>query len=166
MSKRKKILLSLAAVLAMAALVLLVPLTARKIDITTVATEYRLDDPDHAVEHTVTIQGTDLRNLLGWGEYTGTFSVSGFKGGDTVIVVHFPKDHEVSWVSGFEAEVGFDTDFSYIAASWDWDDFAAIAREADPAFNRVLVSGGADRESAMALAKKLCAGTMFEGILQ
>lgn len=155
-----------AAVLLLAVLMLRMHLTKRQINITTTATEYRLDDPDYAVEHTVTIQGTDLRNLLGWGEYTGTFSVSGFKGGDTVIVVHFPKDHEVSWVSGFEAEVGFDTDFSYIAASWDWDDFAAIAREADPAFNRVLVSGGADRESAMALAKKLCAGTMFEGILQ
>ena len=162
MKKSTRIGLGIVIALAAAALVLLVPLTKRQISITTTATEYRLDDPDYTVEQTVSIQGTDKRNLLGWGEYTGTFAVSGFEGGDTVIVVHFPKDSEAPWVSGFEAGTGFNTDFSYIAASRDWSDFAALSRESDPAFNRVLVSGGTDRATAMALAKKLYAGTMFE----
>lgn len=40
---------------------------SRQIDVTLPAVEYRLDDPDYAVERTITVQGRDTRNLLGRG---------------------------------------------------------------------------------------------------
>jgi len=42
---------------------------SRAIDVTLTATEYRLDDPNFAAEHTVAIQGRDTRNLLGKGRF-------------------------------------------------------------------------------------------------
>ena len=35
------------------------------VDITLTAAEYRLDDPDYAVEHTVTLRGRGGRHLFG-----------------------------------------------------------------------------------------------------
>lgn len=173
MSKRKKILLSLAAVLAMAALVLLVPLTARKIDITTVATEYRIGDGDYAVEHTVTVKGTDKRNLLGWGEFEGTFAVSGFPSADQEIplVIDFPKFSGLPFVYEFESDLenAVSLDFQHISATYNWDAFAALIMQ--PAGfkgkdGRFLVSGSADRERAITLAQKLYAGTLWESVFQ
>ena len=52
---------------------------SRKIDMTLIATEYRFNDPDYAVEHTVTIRGYDTRNLLGRGNFKGTFAINGWE---------------------------------------------------------------------------------------
>ena len=63
---------------------------SREIDVTLTATEFRLDNPDYAVEHTVTIRGRDSRNHLGKGQLQGTISISGLEGmEDTTEVMAF-----------------------------------------------------------------------------
>lgn len=63
------------------------------VDITLTATEYRLDDPDYAVEHTVTLRGRGARNFFGKGRFEGTVSISGLTGleDEQAIVLSFPK---------------------------------------------------------------------------
>lgn len=77
---KKRILLSVCILAVLAAAIVCLPF-ARKIDTTVTATEYKFNDPSYAVEHTVVIQGYDTRNLLGCGEFRGTFAVSGFESG-------------------------------------------------------------------------------------
>ena len=77
---KKRVLLTLCGFAALAAAIVCLPVS-REINTTAAATEYRLDDPAYAVEHTVTIQGRDARNLLGYGHFEGTFAVSGFESG-------------------------------------------------------------------------------------
>ena len=60
---KKRVLLTLCGIAALAAAIVCLPVS-REINTTAAATEYRLDDPAYAVEHTVTIQGRDARNLL------------------------------------------------------------------------------------------------------
>ena len=63
---------------------------SREIDVTLTATEFRLDNPDYAVEHTVTIRDRDSRNHLGKGQLQGTISISGLEGmEDTTEVMAF-----------------------------------------------------------------------------
>ena len=77
---KKRVLLTLCGIAALAAAIVCLPVS-REINTTAAATEYRLDDPAYAVEHTVTIQGRDARNLLGYGHFEGMFAVSGFESG-------------------------------------------------------------------------------------
>ena len=74
---KKRVLLTLCGIAALAAAIVCLPVS-REINTTAAATEYRLDDPAYAVEHTVVIHGHDTRNLLGYGVFEGTFAVSGF----------------------------------------------------------------------------------------
>ena len=166
---KKRILLSVCILAVLAAAIVCLPF-ARKIDTTVTATEYKFNDPSYAVEHTVVIQGHDTRNLLGYGEFTGTFAVSGFE----------------SWQANCRTSFGFfrkgpsvnisclmpsgelrTSSLFYLRADRDWSDFAGLIMEVsdkaghtstgtfDPDTGRFLVSGPADREAAVAKAAAL-----------
>lgn len=165
---KKRILLSVCILAVLAAAIVCLPF-ARKIDTTVTATEYKFNDPSYAVEHTVVIQGYDTRNLLGYGEFTGTFAVSDFESGQEgwSFRVSFSKK---SLGTAFSRRPSGETctrDLFHLRADRDWSDFAGLIMEVsdtadhtstgtfDPDTGRFLVSGPADREAAMARAAEL-----------
>ena len=166
---KKRILLSVCILAVLAAAIVCLPF-ARKIDTTVTATEYKFNDPSYAVEHTVVIQGYDTRNLLGCGEFTGTFAVSGFESWQTNCRTSFgffrkgPSVNTSCLMPSGELRTG---SLFYLRASRDWSDFAGLIMEVsdtadhtstgtfDPDTGRFLVSGPADREAAMARAAEL-----------
>ena len=165
---KKRILLSVCILAVLAAAIVCLPF-ARKIDTTVTATEYKFNDPSYAVEHTVVIQGYDTRNLLGYGEFTGTFAVSGFESGQDgwTFRVSFSKK---SLGTAFSRRPSGETctrDLFHLRADRDWSDFAGLIMEVsdtadhsstgtfDPDTGRFLVSGPAGREAAMARAAEL-----------
>lgn len=180
MKKRTRFILIACAILLLAAVAaVLLPFT-RKIDTTLTATEYRFDDPDYAVEHTVTIRGYDTRNLLGRGKFVGTFAVSGFEtaGDGWIAHVTFPVP-ETYFNTYFEVPHGYGyvttTNIFSLLADRDWTAFTALIQEItqeqdsihgrfDPESGRFLVSGPPDREPALALARELSKGTALEPV--
>lgn len=180
MKKRTRAALIVCAVLVLAVAAVCLPFT-RRIDTTLTATEYRLDDPDYAVEHTITVQGYDTRNLLGRGEFEGTFAVSGFEtaGDGWTAHVTFPAP-DTYWNISFvvPGSFGYMTvkDIYSLLADRRWSSFVALLPEEwtsdngahhtsfDPETGRVLISGLADREAALALARELSRGTSLESV--
>ena len=166
---KKRILLSVCILAVLAAAIVCLPF-ARKIDTTVTATEYRFDDPSYAVEHTVVIQGYDTRNLLGYGEFTGIFAVSGFESWQANCRTSFgffrkgPSVNISCLMPSGELRAG---SLFHLRADRDWSDFAGLIMEVsdtadhsstgtfDPDPGRFLVSGPADREAAMARAAEL-----------
>ena len=165
---KKRVILILCVLAVLLTAVICLPF-ARKIDTTVTATEYKFNDPSYAVEHTVVIQGYDTRNLLGYGEFRGTFAVSGFESGQEgwSFRVSFSKK---SLGTAFSRRPSGETctrDLFHLRADRDWSDFAGLIMEVsdtadhtstgtfDPDTGRFLVSGPADREAAMARAAEL-----------
>lgn len=140
------------------------------VDVTLTATEYRLNDPDYAVEHTVTIRGRDARSLLGKGRFEGTVSISGLAGldGEQAIVLSFLKaEGSVSLMdeSG-EVHAGGEM-LGPVFPSRDYTQFVwLLANNPDSAGygGRYLISGPAGRETAFALAAKLTKGSLWESV--
>lgn len=141
------------------------------VDVTLTATEYRLDDPDYAVEHIVTIRGRDARSLLGKGRFEGTVSISGLEGleEEQAIVLSFLKaEGYVSLVdeSG-EVHAGGEM-LGPVIPSRDYTQFVwLLANSPDRAgsyANRYLISGPAGRETAFALGAKLTKGSLWESL--
>lgn len=181
MKKRTRVILVACAILLLAAAAaVLLPFT-RKIDTTLTATEYRLDDPDYAVEHTVTIQGYDTRSLLGRGKFEGTFAVSGFEtaGDGWVAHVTLPAP-DTYWNTSFVVPDSFGyitgKDIYSLLPNRQWSSFVALLPEEwtsdngahhasfDPETGRFLVSGPPDRKAALALARELSKGTSLEPV--
>lgn len=171
---------ALIAVLAALALVLAVLHLPgnREIDVTLTATEYRLDDPDFAVEHTVSVQGRDTRNLLGKGRFQGTVAVSSLEGADTAqsIVLTFGECLKTEGrVSTMDAE-GFVSsgggafgpvflnrncsEFVWILANEFYETGASYGGSSA----RFLISGPAGREDAFARAAELAEGSIWESM--
>ena len=166
---KKRILLSVCILAVLAAAIVCLPF-ARKIDTTVTATEYKFNDPSYAVEHTVVIQGYDTRNLLGYGEFTGTFAVSGFESWQANCRTSFgffrkgPSVNISCLMPSGELRAG---SLFHLRADRDWSDFAGLIMEVsdkaghtstgnfDPDTGRFLVSGPADREAAVAKAAAL-----------
>lgn len=181
MKKRTRVILIACAILLLAAAAaVLLPFT-RKIDTTLTATEYRLDAPDYAVEHTVAIRGYDTRNLLGRGKFEGTFAVSGFEtaGDGWTAHVTFPAP-DTYWNISFEVPDGFGymtgKDIYSLLADRQWSSLVALLPEEwtsdngahhasfDPETGRFLVSGPSDRDTALTLARELSRGTSLEPV--
>lgn len=173
--KRSRVVLTVCAVLALAVLAAVCLPFTRSIDTTLTATEYRFDDPDYAVEHTVTIRGHDTRNLLGKGRFEGTVSVSGLEGldGEQGLVITFLKSIQREGFVSAVDEAGFVTGggvFGPVLPSRDYSEFVWIlAYEVHDdgasyggASARFLISGPAGRESAFALGAKLTKGSFWE----
>mgnify|MGYP001509817946 CR=1 FL=1 len=147
---KKRVILILCVLAVLLTAVICLPF-ARKIDTTVTATEYRFNDPAYAVEHTVVICGHDTRNLLGYGEFRGTFAVSGFESG------------QEGWTAFSQRPSGeaCTRDLFHLRADRDWSDFAGLIMEVsdkaghtstgtfDPDTGRFLVSGPADRELSL-----------------
>lgn len=158
---------------AAALLILLLALLAwlfpgsRNIDVTLTATEYRLDDPSVALEHTVTIRGRDSRNRFGRGTFQGTISVSGLDGmeTDTDIMASYGK-HPIA-TGSFRNRL---CTLGVLIPDWDYTAFLALLSTTSPdggrhtggSAARFLVSGPVDRDAAMALAAELAKGTHWE----
>ena len=166
---KKRVILILCVLAVLLTAVICLPF-ARKIDTTVTATEYRFDDPSYAVEHTVVIQGYDTRNLLGCGEFTGTFAVSGFESGQDGWTFRVSFSDKKSLDTAFSRRPSGEPcprDLFHPRADRDWSDFAGLIMEVsdtadhsstgtfDPDTGRFLVSGPADREAAMARAAEL-----------
>ena len=178
MKRRSRIILITCAVL-----LLLTTLTfcfpgSRKIDMTLIATEYCFNDPNDAVEHTVTIRGYDTRNLLGRGTFKGTFAVSGWETAQEGWTAHvqFPIRSNSYFNMNFNDPSGQPitrNTFSMLADR-DWSRFAGLILESaehsdgtvtgsfDPETGRFLVSGPPDRTAALSLASELAKGTSLE----
>ncbi len=166
------------AVLAPALAVLHLP-GNREINVTLTATEYRLDDPDFAVEHTVAIHGKDTRNLLGKGRFEGAVSVSGLEeldGEQDIVLTFLQSLKRESRVSTIDRE-GFVSSgggvFGPVFPSRDYSEFVwLLANEVhedggasyggDQA--RFLISGPAGREDAFIRAGKLADGSFWESM--
>ena len=166
---KKRVILILCVLAVLLTAVICLPF-ARKIDTTVTATEYRFDDPSYAVEHTVVIQGYDTRNLLGYGEFTGIFAVSGFESWQANCRTSFgffrkgPSVNISCLMPSGELRAG---SLFHLRADRDWSDFAGLIMEVsdtadhsstgtfDPDTGRFLVSGPADREAAVAKAAAL-----------
>lgn len=166
---KKRVLLTLCGIAALAAAIVCLPVS-REINTTAAATEYRLDDPAYAVEHTVTIQGRDARNLLGYGHFEGTFAVSGFESGQKGWTFRVSFSDKKSLGTAFSRRPSGEActrDLFHLRADRDWSDFAGLIMEVsdkaghtsigtfDPDTGRFLVSGPADREAAVAKAAAL-----------
>ena len=166
---KKRVLLTLCGFAALAAAIVCLPVS-REINTTAAATEYRLDDPTYAVEHTVTIQGRDARNLLGYGHFEGTFAVSGFESGQEGWTFRVSFSDKKSLGTAFSRRPSGEActrDLFHLRADRDWSDFAGLIMEVsdkadhsssgtfDPDTGRFLVSGPADREAAVAKAAAL-----------
>ena len=166
---KKRVLLALCGFAALAAAIVCLPVS-REINTTAAATEYRLDDPAYAVEHTVTIQGRDARNLLGHGHFEGMFAVSGFESGQSGWALHvsFPLRRAASNAYSQDPEGQPCTrDLFCLLANRDWSSFAGLIMEVtdhadqsssgnfSPDSGRFLVSGPADRDAAVARAAEL-----------
>lgn len=166
---KKRVLLTLCGFAALAAAIVCLPVS-REINTTAAATEYRLDDPAYAVEHTVTIQGRDARNLLGYGVFEGAFAVSGFESGQKGWTFRVSFSDKKSLGTAFSRRPSGEActrDLFHLRADRDWSDFAGLIMEVsdkaghtsigtfDPDTGRFLVSGPADREAAVAKAAAL-----------
>ena len=166
---KKRVLLTLCGIAALAAAIVCLPVS-REINTTAAATEYRLDDPAYAVEHTVTIQGRDARNLLGYGHFEGTFAVSGFESGQPGWMIYTVFSNKKSLRTTYSSNPSGEPctrDLFHLRADRDWSDFAGLIMEVsdkaghtstgnfDPDTGRFLVSGPADREAAVAKAAAL-----------
>lgn len=182
MKKRFRVVLIVCAVLALAVLATFCLPFTREIDTTLTAVEYRFDDPDYAVKHTVTIRGYDTRNLLGrhW-KFVGTFAVSGFEtaGDGWVAHVTFPIP-ETYGNTYFEVPHGNGyitaADIFSLLPNRNWTSFTALIQETsqdqdgslhgsfDPETARFLVSGPAGRNAALYRALDLTKGTALEPI--
>lgn len=166
---KKRVILILCVLTVVLTAVICLPF-ARKIDTTVTATEYRFDDPAYAVEHTVTIQGRDARNLLGYGHFEGTFAVSGFESGQPGWMIYTVFSNKKSLRTTYSSNPSGEPctrDLFHLRADRDWSDFAGLIMEVsdkadhsssgtfDPDTGRFLVSGPADREAAVAKAAAL-----------
>lgn len=181
MKKRTRVILIVCVVLVLAVIAAVCLPFTRKIDTTLTATEYRFDAPDYAVDHTVTIQGYDTRNLLGRGKFEGTIAVSGFQtaGDGWIAHVTFPAPDTYGNI-WFEVPNGYGqvmtTGIYSLLSDRDWTSLLALlpeerdtsngAHEAsfDPMNGHFLVSGPAGRDDAMAQAAALAKGTALAPI--
>ena len=166
---KKRVILILLVLAVLLTAVICLPF-ARKIDTTVTATEYRINDPAYAVEHTVVICGHDTRNLLGYGVFEGTFAVSGFESGQEGWTFRVSFSDKKSLGTAFSRRPSGETctrDLFHLRADRDWSDFAGLIMEVtdhadhssgnfSPDSGRFLVSGPADRDAAVARAAKLC----------
>ena len=166
---KKRVILILCVLAVLLTAVICLPF-ARKIDTTVTATEYRFDDPAYAVEHTVTIQGRDTRNLLGYGHFEGTFAVSGFESEQPGWMIYTVFSNKKSLRTTYSSNPSGEPctrDLFHLRADRDWSDFAGLIMEVsdkadhsstgtfDPDTGRFLVSGPADREAAVVKAAAL-----------
>ena len=182
MERRSRVILIVCAVLLLLITLTLCFPVSRKIDTTLIATEYRFNDPDDAVEHTVTIRGCDTRNLLGRGTFRGTFSVSGWETAQEgwTAYVQFPIRSGSYFNMNFNDPSGqaiTRNTFSMLADR-DWTHFVGLILEStehgdgtvtgsfDPETGRFLVSGPPDRTAALAMASELAKGTTLEPLFQ
>ena len=173
------ILITCAVLLLLAVLTLCFP-GSRKIDTTLIATEYRFNDPDYAVEHTITIRGYDTRNLLGRGTFEGTFAVSDWETAQEgwSAYIQFPIRSDSYFNMNFNDPSGqaiTRNTFSMLADR-DWTRFVGLILEStehndgtvtgsfDPETGRFLVSGPPDRTVALTLASELAKGTSLEAL--
>lgn len=180
MKNRRRVILTVCAVLLLLSAAAVCLPFARKIDATLTATEYRFDDPDYAVEHTVTIRGYDTRNLLGRGDFKGTFAVSGWETAREgwTAYVQFPIRSGSYFNMNFNDPSGqaiTRNTFSMLADR-NWTHFAGLILEStersdgtvtgsfDPETGRFLVSGPPDRTVALTLASELAKGTSLEAL--
>lgn len=182
MKKRTRIVLIVSTVLALAVIAAVcLPFTWR-IDTSLTAVEYRFDDPDYAVKHTVTIRGYDTRNVLGrHRKFVGTFAVSGFETAEDGWVAHvtFPIP-ETYGNTYFEVPHGNGyitaADMFSLLPNRNWTSFTALIQETsqdqdgglhgsfDPETARFLVSGPAGRDAALYRAQDLARDTALEPI--
>ena len=162
------IVIAMAVVAILALLAWLIP-GSREIDVTLTATEYHLDDPDFAVEHTVTIRGRDSRTRFGSGTFKGTISISGIEGMEEEReILASLGEHPIA--SGTRSDSRFFPLFVLIP-NWDYTAFVGILAELQSdgtavfagKHTRFLVSGSANREAALAVADELSKGTYWEG---
>ena len=180
MKRRPRVILIVCAVLLLLTTLLLFFPGRRKIDTTLIATEYRFNDPDYAVEHTVAIQGYDTRSLLGRGNFKGTFAVSGWETAQEgwTACVQFPIRSGSYFNMNFNDPSGqaiTRNTFSMLA-DWDWTHFAGLILEStehsdgtvtgsfDPETGCFLVSGPPDRTAALSLASELAKDTSLESL--
>lgn len=182
--KRSRVVLTVCAVLALTVIAAVCLPFTREIDTTLTATEYQLDDPVYAVEHTVTIRGYDTRNLLGRGKFVGTFAVSGFEtaGEGWAAHVTFPIP-ETYGNTYFEVPHGNGyitaADIFSLLPNRNWTSFTSLIQETsqdqdgslhgsfDLDTARFLVSIGSgplDRDDALHWALDLSKGTSLEPI--
>lgn len=141
---------------------------SRRIDVTLTVTEYRLDDPDFAVEHSLTLCGRDNRDRLGAGTFQGTISISGLEGMEapTKILASLGREHSIV-SGGFEDP---DPLLSVLIPNWDYTELLGLlytidtdgTRSTGGPSARFFVSGPADRNAALATASRLAAGTYWE----
>jgi hypothetical protein len=141
---------------------------SREIDVTLTATEYRLDDPDFAVEHTVTIRGRDSRTRFGNGTFKGTISISGIEGMEEEReILASLGEHPIA--SGPHSDSRF-FPLSVLIPNWDYTAFVGLLGElqSDGAVviggkhARFLVRGLADREKALVVATEVSNETYYE----
>ena len=128
---KKRVLLTLCGIAALAAAIVCLPVS-REINTTAAATEYRLDDPAYAVEHTVTIQGRDARNLLGYGHFEGTFAVSGFESGQPGWMIYTVFSNKKSLRTTYSSNPSGEPctrDLFCLWANRDWSSFAGLIME-------------------------------------
>lgn len=180
MKNRHRVILTVCTVLLLLSAAAVCLPFARKIDATLTATEYRFDDPDYTVEHTVIIRGCDTRNLLGRGTFKGTFAVSGWETAQEgwTAYVQFPIRSDSYFNMNFNDPSGqaiTRNTFSMLADR-DWTRFVGLILEStehgdgtvtgsfDPESGCFLVSGPPDRTAALALASELAKGTSLEPI--
>lgn len=145
---------------------------SREIDVTLIATEYRLDDPDFAVEHTVTIRGRDSRTRFGSGSFKGTISISGIEGmeEETEILASIGGEHPHARGGIHDRLIPL----GVLIPDWDYSAFVALLAETTSdnvrylggENARFLVSGPTNREDAIVLAAKLSKGTYYEDLFQ
>lgn len=128
---KKRVILILCVLAVLLTAVICLPF-ARKIDTTVTATEYRFNDPAYAVEHTVVICGHDTRNLLGYGEFRGTFAVSGFESGQEGWTFRVSFSDKKSLGTAFSQRPSGEActrDLFHLRADRDWSDFAGLIME-------------------------------------
>ena len=167
---KKKIIYAAIVIAVVAILALLAWLIpgSREIDVTLTATEYRLNDPDFAVEHTVTIRGRDSRTRFGSGSFVGTMSISGVEGMEieTTVLASIGCEHPFAAAAVDEAPLPF----RVFIPNWNYTAFLVLLVDIDADGTRrfggddtrFLVSGTADREAALAVAAELSKGTYWE----
>ncbi len=145
---------------------------SRNIDVTLTATEYRLDDPGYAVEHTVTIQGRDSRNRLGKGAFQGTIAISGLEGMEdaTEVLASLGSAHPLATAAFREPTIPL----SVLVPNWDYTEFLALlsdesadgVRSTGGASMRFLVSDPPDRDAALFKAAELTRNTVWADSFQ
>lgn len=144
----------------------------RAVDVTLTATEYRLDDPDYAVEHIVTLRGHGARNFWGKGRFDGTVSISGLAGleKEQAIVLSFhPKVEGLVSLVDESGEVHAGGEMlGPVFPSRNYTKFVwLLANSPDEAGaygRRYLITGPAGREAAFSLAAELTKGSLWESV--